>query len=438
MRKQREKVSIKAAALLLGAALLTGGCSGYQSSEELRKGAENVQAETVNGSGNGAEGVSGSENAPDNSAVGENGEASGENASGPTAQIIQSETARTAAPAPEFKEVSDTVYVKSEGGSVRVRSSCDTSVDDNIIANVGNATKLKRTGTSQKWDRVEYEGMTVYISSDFVTTEVPKEPETTAAAANVSADGQVTLNSSWKYADYAKIKSGAAVLYRTTASEKKNKVIAVNAGHGTKGGTSVKTQCHPDGTPKVTGGTTGAGATSAVAVSTGMTFSDGTPESKVTLAMAKVFKDKLLAAGYDVLMIRDGDDVQLDNIARSVIANNAADCHIALHWDGDGLNYDKGCFYISVPDGLKSMEPVASHWSEHNALGSALVEGLRAQGAKINGGGSMSIDLTQTSYSTVPSVDMELGNACSDHSDSVLDLLGNGLVQGVNSYFGQS
>ena len=72
MRKQREKVSIKAAALLLGAALLTGGCSGYQSSEELRKGAENVQAETVNGSGNGAEGVSGSENAPDNSAVGEN------------------------------------------------------------------------------------------------------------------------------------------------------------------------------------------------------------------------------------------------------------------------------------------------------------------------------------------------------------------------------
>ena len=137
-------------------------------------------------------------------------------------------------------------------------------------------------------------------------------------------------------------------------------------------------------------------------------------------------------------MLRDGDDVQLDNVARTVICNNAADCHIALHWDGDGLNYDKGCFYISVPDGLKSMEPVASHWSEHNVLGSALVEGLRAQGAKINGGGSMSIDLTQTSYSTIPSVDMELGNACSDHSDSVLDLLGNGLVQGVNSYFGQS
>ena len=263
--------------------------------------------------------------------------------------------------------------------------------------------------------------------------------ETEAASASVVYEdgGQITLDPSWTYADHSKINSGAAVLYKA-AENRKEIVVGVNAGHGTSGGTKVKTLCHPDGSAKVTGGTTAAGATEAVAVSSGMTFNDGTPESSVTLRMAQILKEKLLSAGYDVLMLRDGDDVQLDNVARTVICNNAADCHIALHWDGDGLNYDKGCFYISVPDGLKSMEPVASHWSEHNALGSALVEGLRAQGAKIHGGGSMSIDLTQTSYSTVPSVDMELGNACSDHSDSALELLGDGLVQGVNSYFGQS
>ena len=265
----------------------------------------------------------------------------------------------------------------------------------------------------------------------------PKETEAAPAPVVYEDGGQITLDPSWTYADHSKINSGAAVLYKA-AENRKEIVVGVNAGHGTSGGTKVKTLCHPDGSAKVTGGTTAAGSTEAVAVSSGMTFNDGMPESSVTLRMAQVLKEKLLAAGYDVLMLRDGDDVQLDNVARTVICNNAADCHIALHWDGDGLNYDKGCFYISVPDGLKSMEPVASHWSEHNALGSALVEGLRAQGAKIHGGGSMSIDLTQTSYSTVPSVDMELGNACSDHSDSALDLLGNGLVQGVNSYFGQS
>ena len=106
-----------------------------------------------------------------------------------------------------------------------------------------------------------------------------------------------------------------------------------------------------------------------------------------------------------------------DNVARTVICNNVADCHIALHWDsGDGKNYDKGCFYISVPEVLKSMEPVASHWQQHDALGADLVEGLRGQGATIYGKGNMSIDLTQTSYSTIPSVDMELGNAYSDHA----------------------
>ena len=388
MRKRREKVSVKAAAIILGAALLTAGCSGYQGSN-------------------------------------------------PTAHIVQSETERTTAPAPEFKAVSDTVYVKTNGGSVRVRSSCDTSTSDNVVANVGNATELTRTGTSEKWDRVEYEGKTVYISSDFVTTEVPKEPETSAASSNAAADGQVTLNSSWKYADFAKIKSGAAVLYRSTASEKKNKVIAVNAGHGTKGGTSVKTQCHPDGTAKVTGGTTGAGATSAVAVSTGMTFSDGTAESKVTLAMAKVLKTKLLNAGYDVLMIRESDDVQLDNIARTVIANNNADCHIALHWDSTSSN--KGAFFMSVPSNAtyRAMEPVASHWKQHNQLGESLISGLKSAGVKIYSKGSMEMDLTQTSYSTIPRVDIELGDKASDHSGATLETLANGLLAGVNTFFGQ-
>lgn len=40
--------------------------------------------------------------------------------------------------------------------------------------------------------------------------------------------------------------------------------------------------------------------------------------------MAQILRDKLLASGYDVLMLRDGEDVQLDNVARTVICNNVA------------------------------------------------------------------------------------------------------------------
>lgn len=266
--------------------------------------------------------------------------------------------------------------------------------------------------------------------------EAPTESPKTVSPSVLENGQAVAFDTSWQYADFSEIHSGSAVFYKAE-SNRKNIVIAVNAGHGTKGGSSVKTYCHPDMSAKTTGGSTASGSTKAAAVSGGMSFSDGTPEASVTLAMARKLRDRLLAEGYDVLMIRDGEDVQLDNVARTVMANNMANCHIAIHWDGDGLNYDKGCFYISVPEGIKGMEPVASHWQQHNALGSNLVEGLKNAGCKINGGGSMAVDLTQTSYSTIPSVDMELGNQSSDHSDAALDKLAEGMVSGINAYFGQ-
>lgn len=48
------------------------------------------------------------------------------------------------------------------------------------------------------------------------------------------------------------------------------------------------------------------------------------------------------------------------------------------------------------------------------------------------------MDLTQTSYSTIPSVDIELGDKASDHSGATLETLANGLkLAGVNTFFGQ-
>lgn len=76
------------------------------------------------------------------------------------------------------------------------------------------------------------------------------------ADGSYSGTENVYLDSSWEYADHTVINSGYAVLYTAEAS-RKNLVVGVNAGHGTSGGTSVKTLCHPDGSAKTTGGTTG-------------------------------------------------------------------------------------------------------------------------------------------------------------------------------------
>jgi hypothetical protein len=263
--------------------------------------------------------------------------------------------------------------------------------------------------------------------------------QTEAKKENVSENkeaGEIGLNPEWQYASFSKINSGKSVLYKA-GENAKGITIAVNAGHGTKGGSSQKTLCHPDGSAKVTSGTTKAGATTAIAVSEGMTFADGTPESTVTFEMAKVLKDELLSRGYNVLMIRNDTDVQLDNIARTVIANNNSNAHIALHWDS--TTADKGAFYMGVPevDSYRNMQPVASNWEKHEALGKALINGLSANGTKIFSNGRMAMDLTQTSYSTIPSIDIELGDKTSNHGKDELKRLSKGIADGLDIYFGK-
>ena len=351
----------------------------------------------------------------------------------------------------------DTVYVNASKLNYRNQPS---AVSGSVLGTLPYGTELSRVKNNGEWSEVQISGSkkSVYAASRYLTTVRPqkdagKSKTATGGSSMIASDGTVMIPVSlqayvdkaflvgmdpdWKYAGMSAINSGHAVFYHNGTANRKNKVIAVNAGHGTSGGSKVKTFCHPDQTAKVTGGSTGAGAAKAAAVSGGMTFADGTAESTVTLRMAQIFRDKLLAAGYDVLMIRDGSDVQLDNVARTVMANNRADCHIALHWDS--TKTDKGAFYMSVPNNstYRAMEPVASHWESHNSLGSALVGGLKQNGVKIFSSGAMEMDLTQTSYSTIPSVDIELGDGKSAHDDATLGKLADGLVAGVNSFFGQ-
>lgn len=262
-----------------------------------------------------------------------------------------------------------------------------------------------------------------YVYADYDEKKVTKTP--------------INVDDSYEYSEFSKIKSDTATLYTNNNDNKKNITVCVNAGHGTKGGTSVETQCHPDGTAKVTGGTTAEGETTAQAVSTGMDFKGGTPEAEANLAVALKLRDLLLEDGYSVLMIREGDDIQLDNVARAVIANNNADCHVSLHFD-DGVT---GAYYIGVPsdNGYREMEPVKSIWEKSEELGKCLIGGLRSIGGiPINGEENIPQDLTQTSYSTIPSMVIELGNADLDLSDELYQRLAEGVYTGIANFFNQN
>lgn|GEM_PF-2576991 len=271
------------------------------------------------------------------------------------------------------------------------------------------------------------------------TLSKPMPGEGHASVFSGSMSGEVTSeiiewDTDWPYASYSQIHTGSAVLYRIEGGN--SFTICVNAGHGTAGGESVMTLCHPDGTPKVTGGSTAEGAVYAIAVSSGTTMLDGTAEGKVNLQMAVILKEKLLDAGFNVLMIRESDDVQLDNIARTVMANENADCHLAIHYDS--TTSDKGFFYMSVPmtASYLAMEPVASHYQQHNALGNAIFQGVVSAGNPVYEYCPIEMDLTQTSYSTIPSVDVECGDRASDWSVPAQTKIAEGIVEGLKAFFG--
>ena len=83
----------------------------------------------------------------------------------------------------------------------------------------------------------------------------------------------------------------------------------------------------------------------------------------------------------------------------------------------------------------KKMDPVSRMWQQHDRLGESLLNGLQEKDNKIRSPRVEEQDLTQTSYSTIPSVDIELGDKKPPHDDATNDKMAEGLAAGVDKFF---
>lgn len=71
-------------------------------------------------------------------------------------------------------ECKSTSYVKTqEGGTVRVRSSMDTSNSGNILGQVGHGSSLCVLGTEGSWYKIKFASGTGYISGTYVSASQP-------------------------------------------------------------------------------------------------------------------------------------------------------------------------------------------------------------------------------------------------------------------------
>nr|WP_302600013.1 N-acetylmuramoyl-L-alanine amidase [uncultured Cellulosilyticum sp.] len=141
------------------------------------------------------------------------------------------------------------------------------------------------------------------------------------------------------------------------------------------------------------------------------------PEYAVNLEAALILKDLLMQKGYEVVMTREVNEVNVSNVERAEIANKAqADMTIRLHCDSIGNGGKSGAVLI-VPS--KAGTHTAGIYKPSYDYAQLLKKTLEGKGVKVNGIFERG-DMTGFNWSKVPVVIFEMGFMSNWNEDRML------------------
>lgn len=302
---------------------------------------------------------------------------------------IQTEIEETQEPDIE-PDVEDTqseevlVYYAVPTTEVRLRKEPNTNCD--TLAKIPAGTRIALIEELEGWYKVSYEGMEGYISADYATIE----------------EESTSVGSSY--------------------------VIMLDPGHQLQGDSATEPN-GPDSSEmkaRVTDGATG--------------VATGAKEYELTLEISLLLKQELESRGYTVLMTRESHDVNISNMERARMANEAgADITVRIHAN----SYEDATVNGAETLAPSTSNPYAGDIAEKSQnLGQAIIHaycdstGMKNRGVKIDD------TMTGINWCDMPVTIIELGymsNTTDDtnmQDDAYQQKMVAGIADGIDVYFG--
>ncbi len=214
----------------------------------------------------------------------------------------------------------------------------------------------------------------------------------------------------------------------TGDEEKKEEVVVIDPGHSAVV-SGTKEPLGPGSSEQKAADTSGTSG-----VSTGL------PEYELNLRVAQKLKTELENRGYTVLLTRDTNEIQITNIQRAEIANDAgADAFVRIHANGIDDSSVQGAMTICItPDNPFYPEL----YSQSRALSDSIINEMCAVAGCENDGVWETDSMSGCNWSEVPVTIVEMGYMTNPEEDQRMatdeyqNLLAQGMANGIDAYFG--